>query len=310
MFNEKVEQVNTSNHYSAKALTVGRRAGSSTWRRCSASIASALPTPPTSRTSSSARSRVDEITPLLERWVATLPSTGKKTSTFRDIGVRFPASAATDEVRKGREPRGQTVMSFFADTKLDELEMHRARAAASLLGIRLRDILREELGGTYGVSVAYDNSLPLTGYGAMTVQFGSDPANIEKLTGEVLKEVERLKTQGPTADDVTRVQELERRDLETAMKQNSFWLGSLQTVHMLGWDPAGITRREERIEKLTPQVLHEMFKKYFPIDRYTVVTLRPETRSRQSRRRRHANARVCRAVTTADPSVRRLTLIA
>ena len=44
---------------------------------------------------------VDEITPLLERWVATLPSTGKKTSNFRDMGVRFPATAVTEEVRKG-----------------------------------------------------------------------------------------------------------------------------------------------------------------------------------------------------------------
>ena len=110
----------------------------------------------------------------------------------------------------------------------------------------------------------------------MVVQFGSDPANIEKLTGEVLKEVERLKAEGPTADDVARVQELERRDLETATKQNSYWIGSMQTVHMLGWDPAGITRREERIKKLSPDVLHETFKKYFPADRYTVVTLVPE----------------------------------
>jgi predicted Zn-dependent peptidase len=61
------------------------------------------------------------------------------------------------------------------------------------------------------------------------------------------------------------------------MKQNSFWLGSMQTVHMLGWDPNSIIRRLERIEKLTPQVLHETFKKYFPADRRTVVTLRPET---------------------------------
>jgi zinc protease len=181
-----------------------------------------------------------------------------------------------DEVRKGREPRGQTVVSFFADTKLDEYEMHRARAAASLLGIRLRDILREELGGTYGVSVSYDNSLPQPGYGAMVVQFGSDPENIQKLTGEVLKEVERLKKEGPSADDVRRVQELERRDLETAMKQNSFWVGSLQTVHMLGWDPLSITRRQERIEKLTPELLHEVFRRYFPLERHTVVTLRPE----------------------------------
>jgi predicted Zn-dependent peptidase len=46
---------------------------------------------------------------------------------------------------------------------------------------------------------------------------------------------------------------------------------------MLGWDPGSISRREERIQKLTPQVLHETFKKYFPTDRYTIVTLKPET---------------------------------
>ncbi len=276
VFNERLELLNTSNHYSAKSLTpadvqqLDMEAIARFYRE---------------RFSNAAdftyfivgAFSIDEITPMLERWVATLPSTAKKTSAFRDMGVRFPAASATEEVRKGREPRGQTVMSFFADAKLDEYEMHRARAAASLLGIRLRDILREELGGTYGVSVSYDNSLPLTGYGAMVVQFGSDPANIEKLSGEVLKEVDRLKMQGPSAEDVKRVQELERRDLETAMKQNSFWMGSLQTVHMLGWDPGSITRRQERIDKLTPELLHETFKKYFPLERHTVVTLKPET---------------------------------
>jgi predicted Zn-dependent peptidase len=34
--------------------------------------------------------------------------------------------------------------------------------------------------------------------------------------------------------------------------------------------------RLERIESVTPAVLHETFKKYFPADRYTVVTLVPE----------------------------------
>jgi zinc protease len=275
VFNERVDLVNTSNHYSAKALTpadvpqLDMEAMTKFYRERFGNAADFTYFIVGAFT-------VEEITPLLEQWVATLPSSGKKTSTFRDMGVRFPTAPVTDEVRKGREPRGQTVISFFADTKLDEYEMHRARAAASLLGIRLRDILREELGGTYGVSVSYDNSLPLPGYGAVVVQFGSDPQNIEKLTGEVMKEVERLKKEGPSADDVKRVQELERRDLETAMKQNSFWVGSLQTVHMLGWDPLSITRRQERIEKLTGEVLHEIFKKYFPVDRHTVVTLRPE----------------------------------
>jgi zinc protease len=275
VFNERVDQVNTSNHYTAKSLTpadvpqLDLEAMTRFYRDRFANAADFTYFIVGAFT-------VDEITPLVEQWVATLPSTGKKTSNFRDMGIRFPDKMVTEQVRKGREPRGQTVISFFADTKLDEYEMHRARSAASLLGIRLRDILREELGGTYGVSVSYDNSLPQPGYGAMVVQFGSDPDNIEKLTGEVVKEVERLKAEGPSPEDVKRVQELERRDLETAMKQNAFWMGSLQTVHMLGWEPASITRRQERIEKLTPELLHDMFKKYFPADRKTVVTLKPE----------------------------------
>ena len=73
------------------------------------------------------------------------------------------------------------MLSFFADPGFDEMEMHRARAAASVLNIRLREILREELGGTYGVSVGFSNSPPIKGYGTMSIQFGSSPDNVDKL---------------------------------------------------------------------------------------------------------------------------------
>lgn len=275
VFSEKVGQVNTSNHYSAASPTpadiqaLDLEVMTRFYKERFGNAADFTFTFVGNFT-------VDEITPLLEKWVATLPSSGKRTSTFRDMGIRFPTSVVREEVKKGKEPASQTVMSFFADTNLDELEMHRARAAASLLGIRLREILREELGGTYSVGVNYDNPLPNKGYGAMRVQFGSAPENVQKLTDAVLKEVERLTKEGPTAEDVAKVQELERRDLEEATRQNAYWLGSMQTVHMLGWDPIGITRRAQRIEKLSAPVLKEMFTKYFPLNRYTVVSLKPE----------------------------------
>jgi zinc protease len=192
------------------------------------------------------------------------------------MGVRFPTTVVKEEVKKGKEPASQTLLSFFADPGFDEFEMHRARAAASVLNIRLREILREELGGTYGVNVGFTNSPPLKGYGMMQIQFGSSPDNVDKLVNAALKEIERLKTEGPSADDVGKVKELERRDLETNAKQNSYWLGSMQTVHMYGWDPAGIARRSERTERLTPENIKAMFQKYFPTDRYTLVTLKPE----------------------------------
>ncbi len=275
VFNEKVDLVNTSNHYTAKAPTPAdvEALDLATMRKFYAA-----------RFSNAAdftfflvgTFEVEKILPLIEQWIGGLPSNGKRTASFREMGVKFPMGVVTEEVRKGREPSSQTVMSFFADTNLDELAMHRARAAASVLSIRLRDILREELGGTYGVGVSYESTLPLKGYGAMTVQFGSSPENVEKLTKAVLTEVQRLTKDGPSAEDVQKVQELERRDLETATRQNQYWIGSLRTTHLLGWDPNGILRRGDRIEKLSPGVLHEAFKQYFPMDRYTVVTLKPE----------------------------------
>ena len=86
----------------------------------------------------------------------------------------------------------------------------------------------------------------------MQIQFGSSPDNVDKLVSAALKEIERLKAEGPSADDVNKVKELERRDLETNAKQNSTGSGSMQTVHMYGWDPAGIARRDQRTEQLTP----------------------------------------------------------
>ena len=192
------------------------------------------------------------------------------------MGVRFPTSVVKEEVKKGKEPASQTVLTFFADPGFDEFEMHRVRAASSVLTIRLREILREEMGGTYGVGVGFSNTPPVKGYGTMVVQFGSAPENVDKMVAATLKEIERLKAEGPSLDDVNKVKELERRDLETNAKQNSYWMGSMQTVHMFGWDPAGIARRLDRTEKLTPEIIKTMFQKYFPMDRYTLVTLKPE----------------------------------
>ncbi|MBP7778459.1 MAG: insulinase family protein [Acidobacteria bacterium] len=275
LFGEKVRELTTSGHYSAKSLTPAdvQALDLAVMRRDYAA-----------RFANAADftffmvGAFDEATvvPMVERWLAPLPSTGPRRTAFRDMGMTFPKGIERAEVTKGKEPASQTAMAFFADTGLDEREMHRARAAATLVGMRLRDILREQLGGTYGVSVNYGNTAPQKGYGTMTVSFGSAPDRVEMLQKAVLDEVRRLGTEGPSADDLQKVQEMERRDLETNAKQNQYWLGSLQTVHMLGWDATGIARRLERTNALTVPMLHQAITKYFPLDRYVVVTLKPE----------------------------------
>jgi zinc protease len=220
--------------------------------------------------------KVDEIVPLITTYIGSLPSRGTATAAFKDDRMTFPASTVRETVRKGQEPRSQTVISFFADTGLDEMETHRLRAATQILQMQLRNILREELGGTYSVGVGYTDNSPQAGYGTISVQFGSSPENAEPLTKAVLSEVARLQREGPAASAVQVVKEGEKNELQTSFKQNGYWMNSLQAMHLLGRDPKRILQRVERADSLSQENIHAVMKKYFSTDRYTVVTLMPE----------------------------------
>jgi zinc protease len=182
---------------------------------------------------------------------------------------------------KGREPRAQTVLSFFADPGFEPQEQEQLIAATMILETVLRDALREDLGQTYTVSVGLSQTPPQRGDGYVGVNFGAAPENITAMTDRVLKEVARLQAEGPSEDLVARAREGARREYETALKQNAYWMRRLQTVHLLRGNPSDIVTRTQRIEAVTVASVREAFRKYFPLDRFTVVTLLPEPASRQ-----------------------------
>ena len=84
-----------------------------------------------------------------------------------------------------------------------------------------------------------------------------------------------MQQDGPSVDLTSRAKESARRVYETALKTNDYWLGRLQTIKMYDRDPGEILTRTKRIDAVTPQMLQDVFKKYFPNDRSTVVTLVP-----------------------------------
>ena len=221
--------------------------------------------------------QVDSVIPLIERYVASLPSTGRRTSSYVARGPRYPGTVRRIVVRKGVEPQSSTRITFFVNDGLEELDMHRARSCASILTEHLRQSLREMLGGTYSASASFAELSPLPGYATMSIDFGCAPGRADSMVAAALEEVRKLRDAGPSDADLQREQEIQRRELETSLRENGYWLGSLQVVSRLGWDPRRIARRRERIDRLTTADLKETFRKYFPPDRYTVVTLLPES---------------------------------
>ena len=219
---------------------------------------------------------IQTITPMVTRHLATLPSTGVAAARAADIRPQFPSSIVRETVTRGREPSGQTALTFFADTGLDDVEIFRARAAAAVLQTRLLAVLREELSATYSVAVTYADLAPQRGYGTISVRFGSAPGAAERLTTRVLGEVDRLRMDGPSAPELQAVKATMSRTLPAALRQNAYWVANLQMSQLLGGDPARIPMVIGIVDALSAESVRDAARKYMPLDRYTVVTLIPE----------------------------------
>jgi zinc protease len=217
--------------------------------------------------------------PLIERYVASLPSTGRK-ETFKDHNVRTPLTVVEKRVEKGLEPQSHSRVVFTGPFQYNQEQRIVIRAAASILQTRLREILREDLGGTYSVSATagYDK-VPTQQYN-LTIDFGSSPDRADELMKRVFAEIEAFKSSGPTEKQVADAKEGFVRDYETNIKNNGYLLQQIALKYQFNEDnelpvlfdlPAWYNR-------LTAAAIQDAAKLYLNTQRYVKVTLMPEKR--------------------------------
>jgi len=217
----------------------------------------------------------DSIKPLIAKWLGSLPSTGRK-ETWRDTGIRPPTGVVQRIVKKGAEPKARTALIFSGPFDYTRQNRYQLSALAELLNIKLREALRENLGGTYGVSVNPSASRdPLPSY-RFTIGFGSAPERLEALTAAALAQIDSLKKFGTTSEYLNKVKEAAFRSRETALKQNGYWLSQITTFDQSGWPLAEIPNGERLISSLTMQDLQKAAIKYLRTDNYVRVSLYPE----------------------------------
>jgi zinc protease len=220
--------------------------------------------------------KTDSIKPLVAKWLGSLPSTGRK-ETWRDTGVRPPTGVVQRVVRKGTEPKARTALVFTGPFEYTRQNRYYLSALAELLNIKLREALRENLGGTYGVSVGPSATRdPQPSY-RFSIGFGSAPERLEALTAAALAQIDSVKRFGTTPEYLNKVKEAALRSRETALKQNSYWIAQISTFDQNGWRLEEIPNGEKLISALTVDDLQRAAQKYLRTDNYVRVSLYPET---------------------------------
>ena len=182
---------------------------------------------------------LDDVRPLVEQYLGGMPGAGREEEA-RDLGIRPPTGHVERVVRKGQEPRSRVQIALTGTAPWSHRNTRMIGLIEGVLDIRLRELLREDLGGTYGVNVNGSLSSEPEERFTFMFGFGCDPERVDGLTHTVLDELERFRREGAPEDDVQKVREKSRNAHETSLRENSYWLNSLMFYHRYGLDPQGI----------------------------------------------------------------------
>jgi zinc protease len=217
----------------------------------------------------------DTLKPLVERYLGSLPSTGRK-ETWRDVGVRYPSGVITKTVEKGTEPKSQTAIVFNGPFDNNQTQRVALRAMSQVLQTRLLETIREELGGTYSISASSSATrFPRSEY-SVSISFGSDPQRVEALVKRVFEEIEKLKTTAATDAQVSEVRQGLLRDFEANLQQNSYLLNQIVLKLQADEDPATLWDVPEYYKKVDAAMIQAAAKQYLPTTNLVRVTLLPE----------------------------------
>ena len=218
---------------------------------------------------------IETAKPLIEQYIGSLPSNNSKES-FVDHGIRKPDKAIEREVRKGIEPKATVFLAFpgkIAYNYQNEIKMN---LMSEILNIRLREIIREDEGGVYGIQAwANMEKYPVESH-YVGVYFGCAPENVEKFIAIVKEEIQTLQTKGSDDVNLAKVIETAIRDREKNQRENRFWMNSIMSHYLLHTNPADFINHDNIVKSTTNEDVINYAKKHIDLDKMIKVVLLQE----------------------------------
>lgn len=218
---------------------------------------------------------LDKIKPMVEQYLASLPSLNRKES-WRDVGMVAPKGVINKEVYRGVEPKSSVMIQFSGSFDWSQQNRYDFNSLLELVNIKLREVIREEKSGTYGIRAYGAPALyPRKEY-TISVSWGCDPARVDELVKIVMQQLDSLKIKKIDQVYVQKVQEIQRRNQEVSKKENRFWLSNFRVYYANGEDPEKILAYDKFVEGLSTDAIQTAARTYFDTKNVVKVVLFPE----------------------------------
>ncbi len=217
----------------------------------------------------------DSILPLITKYLGSLPSQDGKLM-WKDVSPEFPPGITDVTVHKGTEPKSMAAIMMDEPFTYDPDSRLKMSMLIKILNIRMRESMREDQGGVYGVRARPNMTKYPKEEINLLISWGCAPENVDKLVQTVFLEMDTLKMNGPNDVNMLKARETAIRDYETNFEKNNYWLNKIKNAYYYHENLLGLDELKARIKAVKPGELKEMANRYFNEDNYLKVILMPE----------------------------------
>ena len=165
----------------------------------------------------------EELKPLVEKYIGSLPA-AKSKAKMVDDKVRTVKGGVESEFKvKMEQPKVSVFFAFVGDSKVDVKARMTMTYLTQALRNRYTQSIREEKGGTYGVSVSGGIYTEPTGEYSMQMQFDTNEQMADELSDIIIAEIKKIATEGPLAEDMDKTREFLLKDYKKSLEQNDWY---------------------------------------------------------------------------------------
>ncbi|HMO40294.1 MAG TPA: insulinase family protein [Saprospiraceae bacterium] len=219
----------------------------------------------------------ETIRPLLATYLGNLPTVGRQES-WRDVNAALVPGRIDTTIVRGQAPKAIVELTWHG--AFDFNNQH-ARydfgALVDLLRIKLRESMREEQGGVYGVQVFGTPSLhPKQSY-FLTISFQCEPGQADSLIQIARKDINNIKMTGAAETDLQKIRETQKQTRIKNLRENAYWSGQLVTRYQYGLPLDDILYEpyEQLVNQLSSKALQNAAQRYLDDTNQMRIVLLP-----------------------------------
>ena len=205
----------------------------------------------------------EEVKLLAQKYIGAIGDLDRS-ETWIDRKVYEPEGVVEKTIPLALEtPKANVNIVINQELAYDPYYMMVGRIIEGILDLRYMESIREEEGGTYGVRINASMRKWPVEKATMQINFDCDPERATELKEKVYAELEKLASEGPSEEDLSKTTENILKDREESKEHNAYYLSTLYNYCLFGINFDDPANYEDIVKSITVEDVQKVMHAFY-----------------------------------------------